>query len=217
MMEKLHRLKLIKACSKVERERLFNEVFPNMPEPSPSWIKESIDGHPVIIVSCTDEWLEWALNLGNCIHKAAKLRGLKEHINSNPQYRQSGLLGQFAWAYYFCGDWTEAFEYITFGKADSGDFKLGNFNINVITRSGLYDDEDYAIIDKFRFDTKPYPVYISCTRVGDKVIIWGYATFNEVMHWKVGNFGYGPAYYEDVKKLHPIEELKKVLLVLYRK
>jgi hypothetical protein len=216
LKEKLKKLEIFMLCSEEERERLFKEVFPTMP-PAPSWKKETIEGYPVIIVRCSQEWIDWALELGNVVHKAAKLRKLKEYIPSNPEYRRCGLLGQFAWAFYFNGDWSAAFDYITIGKADNGDFELGNFIINIITRSGLYEDEDYAIIDKKRFERKPYPVYIACTRVEDEIIIWGYATFNEVMHWDIDDFGYGDAYYQDVKKLHPIEELKEILLPLLPK
>jgi len=212
-LEKLEKLKIIAKCSYEDKERLINEVFPNMPKPAPSWIKETIDGHPVIIVNCSKEWMEWALELGNFIHKVAKYRKLKEYIESNPEWRQSGFMGQFAVEFYWSGDWSAVLERIPLGKADSGDMTIGNFIINVITRSKLYDGDDYAIIDKKRFERKPYPLYIACSRASeDKIIIWGYARWDEVKEWDIGTFAEHPeAYYQDVKALHPIEELNELL------
>jgi hypothetical protein len=212
-LEKLEDLKIIKACTKGEKERLFNEAFPRMPKP-PSWVKETIDGQPVIIVSCTDEMVEFALDLGNFINKAAKVRKLKEYLTSNPEWRRCGFMGQFAVELYFSGDWTAALERIPLGKADSGDMKLGNFIINIMTRAQLFKGEDDAIIDKKRFKRKPYPLYIACSRAEDKVIIWGYARWDEVKHWNTKSYDGRPeAYSQNVNALHPIEELKELIPV----
>lgn len=173
--------------------------------------EENIDGHPCVVVVCSPEMIEVAFSVSDAVHKTATAKKLKEHIKSTPAWRETGFLGQFAVNFYLFGKW-EDFDAIKLGEADVGDVKIGKGLIaNVITRSELYSPENYAIIDKVRFERNPYCLYIVCTRkTDDEVIIWGYAWFNEVLKWKIKNFGYGDCKYADVKTLHPIKELKEL-------
>lgn len=178
---------------------------------APSMTTEIIDGQHVIIVKLSEQMVDAAMLTGQLIHTVARGK-LKEWIKSNPDWRTAGFMGQLACALYFYGEWRQAFEYVTIAKGDCGDLKFGNFIINVITRTRLYEGVNYAIIDMERFKVNPYPLYIACSKANkDKIIIWGYATWDEVKRWDHDSFGeHYPSYYKPLNELHSIDLLKDV-------
>lgn len=123
-------------------------------------------------------------------------------------------MGQIAVALYLYGKWSMAFKHAKLGEADDGDIQLGHFTINVITNSYVVTEPyvNLAIIDCERFERNPFPLYIACSELDGKIIIWGYARWDEVATWKRDYLGEGhdESYQKPHKELHEIEELRTI-------
>ena len=203
-------------CRKIEMGNMV-ELLNSLPEP-PS-IKHGTtlaDGKniPVVIVRLTDEMIQEAIIRSEYIHELAKIRKLKEYIKSRPEWRQAGFKGQLAVYYYFYEDFTDAFKSASFGEGDSGDIELGNFKADVKTRSTIYYGEtNYALVDKNQFKRNPYPLYIFCSQAEqDKIVIWGYAWYQEILQWKESEKFKG-SLEKDITELHRIDELKEIFKI----
>lgn len=194
--------------------RMIDDLFDEFGQldPAPSIGQTILDGQRVVLVTLTEQMTKAALLGSQLIHEVAQ-GNLTEWIKSTEAWRSAGLRGQIAAAMYFYGNWLETFNYITIGKADQGDLKLGNFIVNVITRPKYYEGENYAIIDVQRFKQKPYPLYVACQCFGeDKIVVWGYARWDEVETWEKDSFaGRSPAYCKPLDELNPVEELKQLI------
>ena len=182
-----------------------------LPNP-PSMLNKVIDGKPTVVMNLSEDMLLSALHLSEAISIVAKAKGLTEWIESTPEQRKAGMMGQLTVALWLYGDWTKAFKYVTIGEGDNGDIQIGNFIINVITNSRMFTEpyENLAVIDCERFRRKPYPIYIACSRLDDNIIIWGWAKWDEVPHWdKSALDEYPPSWHTPHKNLHNLDELKE--------
>lgn len=178
---------------------------------TPEITTKIIDGQHVKIVPLTEEMIEAAMFSSEAIHVIAQAKGLHEWFQSTPAQRKAGMMGQIAVALYLYGEWTMAFKHAKFREADDGDIQLGHFIINVITNAQVY-PVNLAVIDCERFELNPFPLYIACSKLDDKIIIWGYARWDEVATWKRGYLGegHGESYQKLHSELHEIDYLKAI-------
>ena len=201
--------------SKAIIANLNSTVFEKLPFP-PSWRYTILDGQEVVAVSLSEDIIRQASEIGERIHTVARVKGLIEWMASNSAWRSAGFRGQLAAALFFCGDFQEAFKFITVGESDQGDLLLGDTLVNVCTRAIPYGGnsetpvDNVILIDTRRFRVKPYPIYVGCQCFGDdRVIIWGYATKEQVGSLPTDTFR-TKCYYKLLSELEPIRTLKEI-------
>jgi hypothetical protein len=182
----------------------------SLPEP-PSIEEILIEGHPVIVVRVTEDMVQQCYLQGESVHMSRKLLKLGELMESQQEWRTSGFLAQLACCLYFYGDLKNFYSNLTVGHGDSGDLDIGNFKCDIKCRSTVYSGVNYGYVDIDVFKKHPYPLYILCSRAGDKILIWGYAWYCEVREWDESKQFLGD-YEKDLTELHPIAELKALLL-----